>query len=72
MEIMIEYISERGRMAQGMETEFQRLKRAASESRKTTTTKSPNKCKKKKKKEKKDAIIHVSNKQNMNSCLFDF
>ena len=27
---------------------------------------------KKKKKEKKDAIIHVSNKQNMNSCLFDF
>ena len=28
--------------------------------------------KKKKKKEKKDAIIHVSNKQNMNSCLFDF
>ena len=26
----------------------------------------------KKKKEKKDAIIHVSNKQNMNSCLFDF
>ena len=70
MEIMIEYISERGRMAQGTETEFQRLKRAASESRKTTTTKSPNKCKKKK--EKKDAIIHVSNKQNMNSCLFDF
>ena len=50
MEIMIEYISERGRMAQGTETEFQRLKRAASESRKTTTTKSPNKCKKKKKK----------------------
>lgn len=71
MEIMIEYISERGRMAQGTETEFQRLKRAASESRKTTT-KSPNKCKKKKKKEKKDAIIHVSNKQNMNSCLLDF
>ena len=53
MEIMIEYISERGRMAQGTETEFQRLKRAASESRKTTTTKSPNKCKKKKKKNRK-------------------
>lgn len=52
MEIMIEYISERGRMAQGTETEFQRLKRAASESRKTTTTKSPNKCKKKKRKER--------------------
>lgn len=52
MEIMIEYISERGRMAQGTETEFQRLKRAASESRKTTT-KSPNKCKKKKKRKER-------------------
>ena len=63
MEIMIEYISERGRMAQGTETEFQRLKRAASESRKTTTTKSPNKFKKKKKKKRKERCHYSCQQQ---------
>ena len=63
IEVIIEYISESKRMTQGAETEFQRLKRAASESRKTITTKSPNQFKKKKKKKRKMPLFMlVTNK----------